>query len=85
MKKIKYSLLALLVPIAGIINGCSDDIVCADLDTITAPLQREKLIKECPQPILNTLDATKQRAIHDLAKPEKKGHTVYGKSPVVNW
>ncbi len=86
MKKIKYLLLALLLPIAGIINGCSDDIVCADLDTIKDPIQREKLIQECPpQPIPNTSDATKQRAIHDLAKPAKKGHTVYGKSPVVNW
>ena len=87
MKKIKYLLLALLVPIAGIINGCSDDIVCADLDTITDPVQREKLIQECPpQPIPDTSDATtKQRAIHDLVKPAKKGHTVYGKSPVVNW
>jgi len=79
MKKIKYSLLALLVPIAGIINGCSDDITCADLDKITDPVQKEKLIKECPQPIPNTSDA------NDLDKPEKKGHTAYGKSPVVNW
>jgi hypothetical protein len=59
--------------------------VCTDLDKITDPVQREKLIKECPQPIPNTSDATKQMAIHDLAKPAKKGHTVYGKSPVVNW
>ena len=80
MKKIKYSLLALLVPIAGIINGCSDDIVCTDLDKITDPVQREKLIKECPQPIPNTSDAT-----HDKAKPVKKNDTTYGKSPVVNW
>jgi hypothetical protein len=85
MKKIKYSLLALLVPIAGIINGCSDDITCADLDKITDPVQKEKLIKECPQPIPDTSDATKQMSTHDMAKPAKKGHTAYGKSPVVNW
>ncbi|MDD5493553.1 MAG: hypothetical protein PHG36_02615 [Dehalococcoidia bacterium] len=73
MKKIKYLLLALLVPIAGFINGCSDDITCADVDKITDPVQKEKLIKECPQPT------------NDPAKPAKKEHSTYKKSPVVNW
>ena len=81
MKKAKYTLV-LLVPIIAIITiGCSDDIVCTDLATITDPVQREKLIQQCPpQPIPNTSDAT-----HDKAKPVKKNDTTYGKSPVVNW
>ena len=81
MKKAKYTLVLLAPIIAIIMVGCSDDIVCTDLATITDPVQREKLIQQCPpQPIPNTSDAT-----HDKAKPVKKNDTTYGKSPVVNW
>lgn len=62
----------LITLIAGIINGCSDEITCADLDKIADPVQKQKLIQECPQPAV-------------MVEPVKKGHTVYGKSPVVNW
>jgi len=81
MKKAKYTLVLLAPIIAIVMIGCSDDIVCTDLATITDPVQREKLIQQCPpQPIPNTSDAT-----HDKAKPVKKNDATYGKSPVVNW
>jgi hypothetical protein len=85
MKKVKYASLVLLASITAIIMGCSDDLVCADLETITDPVQREKLVQECPQSIPNTPEATKQESTHDMAKPVKKNDTTYGKSPVVNW
>jgi hypothetical protein len=103
MKIIRYSSVFLLT-ITVFIIGCTDkleeaSILCADLDNITDPLQKERLTKECPpyisgqkEPVETKTNKAVQEPVEQkpikLVTPEQKKqkHSKWFKpSPVVNW
>jgi hypothetical protein len=104
MKKItRYSSVLLLTMMVFII-GCTDkleeaSILCADLDNITDPVQKERLTKECPRYISGKkepVETKTNKAVPErveqkpikLVTPEQKKqkHSKWFKpSPVVNW
>jgi hypothetical protein len=103
MKKIPYQVM-LLVTITGFIIGCTNkledaSILCADLDNITDPAQKERLTKECPRYSSGQTEPVEQKTIQAAPEPVeqkpaqavtpelKKGkHSKWFKpSKVVNW
>jgi hypothetical protein len=104
MKSIRYSTVLLLLTTTVCIFGCTEkleeaSILCADLDTIKDPAQKERLTKECPGYIsgrkvpveLKTIKATTESVERKPLKVEtpeskKQKHSKWFKpSPVVNW
>jgi hypothetical protein len=103
MKIIRYSSV-LLLTITAFIIGCSDrleeaSILCADLDTITDPLQKERLTKECPGYISDQKESVEPKPNQAVPEPveqktpnaetpelKKQKHSKWFKpSTVVNW
>jgi hypothetical protein len=104
MKIIRYSTVLLLLTIAVFIIGCTEkleevSILCADLDTITDPAQKERLTKECPGYISGQKEPVEPETIKATPEPveqkplkvetpelKKQKHSKWFKpSPVVNW
>lgn len=86
------------------IIGCTDkleeaSILCADLDNITDPVQKERLTKECPGYISGRKEPVELKTIKTTTEPveqkplkvetpesKKQKHSKWFKpSPVVNW
>jgi hypothetical protein len=103
MKITRYSTVLLLTMTIFII-GCTDkleeaSILCADLDTITDPAQKERLAKECPRYISGRKEPVELKTIKAESVPveqkplkvetpelKKQKHSKWFKpSPVVNW
>jgi hypothetical protein len=95
MSTIKYVPLVLFLIIA-FITGCTNK--CAEQDTITDPVQREKLIQECSHNISDSTVPTKQKTTKEVPEPVEKNadqsapepskqqHSKWFKpSKVVNW
>jgi hypothetical protein len=104
MKIIRYSTVLLLLTITAFNIGCSDrledaSILCADLDNITDPAQKERLTKECPGYISDRKEPVELKSIEAAPEPvektplkaetpdsKMKKHSKWFKpSPVVNW
>jgi hypothetical protein len=91
MKKIPYRVI-LLVTITGFIIGCTNkledaSILCADLDNITDPAQKERLTKECPRYSSGQTEPVEQKPVQAVTPELKKQkHSKWFKpSKVVNW
>jgi hypothetical protein len=104
IKIIRYSTMLLLLTITVFIIGCTDkleeaSILCADLDNITDPAQKERLTKECPsyisgqkepvepKPNKAVPEPVKQKPLKvEIPELKKQKHSKWFKpSPVVNW
>ena len=104
MKKIQYPSVLLLVTIIGFIIGCTNKLedastLCADLDNITDPVQKERLAKECPRYSSGLTEPVAQKTIQAVPEPveqkpvqaatpelKKQKHSKWFKpSKVVNW